>query len=80
MERVMPLYHVVSGDFTTTICRLTHQQAATDAIGQLRSGRFSEMRLGVLTAVTLDGDLEEDSFFFSTLNLVKTNGLDYKEN
>lgn len=73
----MPVYRVVSGDYSTTIQRMSHQQAATDAIGLLRNGKFDEIRLGLMTVVTLDGDEEEDSLFFSTLWLVRKHGLIY---
>ena len=78
----MPSYRVVSGDFDTKIRRLSPQQAATDAIGTLKTEiGFNSVRLGMMTIVTLDveGEEDEDPLYISTLTLVQQNGLNYRE-
>jgi len=73
----MPVFRVCSGDLDVTLTRETHQDAASDAIGTLRSGNFDKLKLGLMTSVLLLGDPEEIPVFLETLHLVKLNGLNY---
>jgi hypothetical protein len=69
-ETDMPVFRVCSGDLDVTLTRQTHQEAASDAFGTLRSGNFDKMKLGVMTSVLELGDPDELPVFIETMHLV----------
>lgn len=73
----MPKYYVCSGDIRSIIDRPNHKRAAEDC---LKSITDPNVNISVITMVNEQGfDSDENSMFFSTVEILKDCGeLDYE--